>query len=178
VVANGIFQMAQTCPRCSGSGSVVQTPCDACHGEGKVRDSRTLSVTIPAGVETASRLRIKGEGESGKKGKGDLFIVVEVLPHSLFQRQGSDLTTEVSVTLPMAVLGTEALVPTLDGNVVMKIPAGTQSGSVFRLKGKGMPELRGSGIGDEMVKVVVEIPRVVNEQQRRLMEEFAKTLEG
>jgi molecular chaperone DnaJ len=178
VVANGIFQMAQTCPRCSGSGSVVQTPCDACHGEGKVRDSRTLSVTIPAGVETASRLRIKGEGESGKKGKGDLFIVVEVLPHSLFQRQGSDLTTEVSVTLPMAVLGTEALVPTLDGNVVMKIPAGTQSGSVFRLKGKGMPELRGSGIGDEMVKVVVQIPRVVNEQQRRLMEEFAKTLEG
>jgi molecular chaperone DnaJ len=178
VVANGIFQMAQTCPRCGGTGSVVQVPCDACHGEGKVRDSRTLSVTIPPGVDTAARLRIKGEGESGKKGKGDLFIVVEVLPHSLFQRQGSDLSTEVSVTLPMAVLGTEVLVPTLDGNVVMKIPPGTQSGSVFRLKGKGMPELRGSGIGDQMVKVVVEIPRAVNEKQRRLMEEFAKTLEG
>jgi molecular chaperone DnaJ len=178
VVANGIFQMAQTCPRCGGTGSIVQTPCDACHGEGKVRDSRTLSVTIPPGVDTGSRLRIKGEGESGKKGKGDLFIIVEVLPHSLFQRQGSDLVTEISVTLPMAVLGTEVLVPTLDGNVVMRIPAGTQSGSVFRLKGKGMPELRGNGIGDEMVKVVVQIPRVINDQQRRLMEEFAKTLEG
>lgn len=178
VVANGIFQMAQTCPRCGGTGSVVQVPCDACHGEGKVRDSHTLSVTIPAGVETGSRLRIKGEGESGKKGKGDLFIVVEVLPHSLFQRQGSDLLSEVSISLPSAVLGTEALVPTLDGNVVMKIPAGTQSGSVFRLKGKGMPELRGNGIGDQMVKVVVQIPRAVNGEQRRLMEEFAKTLDG
>jgi molecular chaperone DnaJ len=121
---------------------------------------------------------MKGEGESGDRGAGDLFLVVEVPPHAVFKRQGTDLVTEINVSLSGAILGMEASVPTLDGAVSMKIPAGTQSGSVFRLKGKGMPELRGKGVGDEMVKVNVTIPRVLNARQRELVEELGKTLGG
>jgi molecular chaperone DnaJ len=120
---------------------------------------------------------MKGEGEAGEKGKGDLFLVVEITTHAVFQRQGADLLTELAVSLPRAILGAELSVPTLEGAVVMKIPPGTQSGTVFRLKGKGMPELRRKSVGDELVKVVVEIPRAVSPRQRELIEEFDKTLE-
>jgi molecular chaperone DnaJ len=174
VVASGIFQMAQPCTRCGGTGTIVQTPCETCRGEGKVRDTRSLSVTVPAGVDTGSRLRVKGEGEAGTKGKGDLYVVVEVAPHPHFQRQGASLIVELSISLPQAILGAELSVPTLDGTVMMKVPAGTQSGTMFRLKGKGMPELRGKGSGDELVKVSVVIPRAVNARQRELIEEFAR----
>ena len=177
LVSSGIFQMAQPCPRCGGKGTLVLSPCTECGGQGKVAVTKSLSVTIPPGVDTGARLRMKGEGESGEKGKGDLFLVVEVLPHSQFQRQGADLLTELSVSLPRAILGAELSVPTMDGAVVMKIPAGTQSGTVFRLKGKGMPELRGRGVGDELVKVSVVIPRAVSPRQRELIEEFEKTLQ-
>jgi molecular chaperone DnaJ len=174
VVSSGIFQMAQPCTRCGGTGTVVQTPCETCRGEGRVRDTHTLTVTVPPGVDTGSRLRVKGEGEAGAKGKGDLYVVVEVTPHAHFQRQEASLIVEISVSLPQAILGAEISVPTLDGAVVMKIPAGTQSGTMFRLKGKGMPELRGRGHGDELVKVSVVIPRAVNARQRELIEQFAK----
>jgi molecular chaperone DnaJ len=176
-VASGLFQMAQTCPRCGGSGTVVQSPCETCSGDGRVRSSRTLTVTMPAGVDTGSRLRMKGEGETGAKGNGDLFVVVEIAPHDRYTRAGDDLRTEVGVSFPRAALGGEVAVPTFDGVVMMKIPAGTQGGSTFRLKGKGMPHLRGSGIGDLMVKVNIEIPRTLGAEQRRLVEELEKTLE-
>jgi len=138
--------------------------------------SRTLAVTIPPGVDTGSRLRIKGEGEAGQGGRGDLFAVIEIPPHRIFQRNGSDLQVELSVSLPRAILGTEIRVPTLDGEVTMKVPSGTQSGSIFRLRGKGMPHLKGRGTGDELVRVNVEIPRRLTERQRELIEEFEKTL--
>jgi molecular chaperone DnaJ len=175
-VSSGIFQMAQPCPRCGATGTIVQTPCETCAGEGKVRVTRTLTVTIPQGVDTGSRLRMKGEGEAGPKGNGDLFLVVEMAAHPRFTRQGDDLLTDVTVSVPRAVLGGEISVPTLDGTVVMKIPAGTQGGAIFRLKGKGMPQLRGSGIGDQLVKVVVDIPRTLTPEQRVLVEELEKTL--
>jgi molecular chaperone DnaJ len=177
-VSSGIFQMAQRCPRCGGTGTIVQTPCETCTGEGKVRASRTLTITIPPGVDNGSRLRMKGEGEAGAKGNGDLFLVVEMRPHPGFGRQGNDLLSEVSVAFPRAILGAEISVPTMDGGVMMKIPPGTQSGATFRLKGKGMPELRGRGVGDQLVKVNVEIPRELSPRQRELVEELDKTLGG
>ena len=141
-------------------------------------ESRTLSVTVPAGVKTGSRLRMKGEGESSGTGRGDLYLVVEVLPHATFQREGGDLVTEVSATLPQAMLGAELSVPTMEGSVMMRIPAGTQGGTTFRLRGKGMPDLRGKDTGDELVKVNVEIPRNLSPRQKELAEELARTLEG
>lgn len=133
---------------------------------------RTLTVTIPPGVDSGSRLRIKGEGEDG----GDLYAVIEVPVHRTFQRNGADLQVEVSVSLTRAILGTEIRVPTMDGEVTMKVPAGTQSGSIFRLRGKGMPHLKGKGTGDQLVRVSVEIPRRLTDRQRQLIEEFEKTL--
>jgi molecular chaperone DnaJ len=139
---------------------------------------RALTVTVPAGVKTGSRLRMKGEGDSHGGSRGDLYLVVEVQPHPLFQREGSDLLTEVSVTLPQALLGAELSVPTMDGSVIMKIPAGTQGGSTFRLRGKGMPELRGTGAGDELVRVNVQIPRSLSPRQRELVEELARSMQA
>jgi molecular chaperone DnaJ len=162
------------CPTCGGTGVVSQSPCGACGGEGRVRVTRTLTVSIPPGVQTGSRLRMKGEGESGARGRGDLFLVVEVQAHPLFTREGDDLLTEVTTGIPQAVLGAELSVPTLEGSVMMKIPPGTQSGSTFRLKGKGMPLLRGGGAGDELVRVNVEIPRSLSPRQRELIEELAR----
>ncbi len=139
--------------------------------EGSVR---SLAVTVPPGVDSGSRLRIKGEGEPGQGGPGDLFAVVEIPSHPTFERRGADLQVELSVSLTQAILGTEIRVPTLDGEVTMKIPPGTQSGSIFRLRGKGMPRLKGKGTGDELVKVNVEIPRRLTDRQRQLIEEFEK----
>ena len=175
-VSSGIFQMAQPCARCGGTGTIVQTPCETCGGEGRVRATRTLTVTVPPGVDTGSRLRMKGEGEAGTRGKGDLYLVVEVAPHERFTRDHDDLRTEAAVSFPRAALGGEVAVPTLDGVVMMKIPAGTQGGSTFRLKGKGMPQLRGSGIGDLMVTVNIVVPRTLDQRQRGLVEELEKTL--
>jgi molecular chaperone DnaJ len=121
---------------------------------------------------------MKGEGEAGSRDRGDLYLVVEVLPHGTFQREGRDLVTEVSATLPQALLGAELSVPTLEGSVMMRIPAGTQAGTTFRLRGKGMPDLHGKGVGDELVKVTVEIPRNLSSRQKELVEELARTLEN
>ncbi len=178
VVSSGIFQMAQTCGRCGGTGTVVGTPCENCGGEGRVRVTRTLTVTVPPGVDNGSRLRMRGEGEAGAKGKGDLFAVVEVRPHPVMRREGNDLLADVTVSVSKAMLGTEVSVPTLNGGVMMKIPPGTQSGSTFRLKGKGMPSLRGNGVGDELVTVKVRLPERLSARQRELVEELDKTLES
>ncbi|MGO9309032.1 MAG: DnaJ C-terminal domain-containing protein [Spirochaetia bacterium] len=165
------------CAVCGGTGAVGGAACATCGGTGRVQSTRSLSVTVPPGVKSGSRLRMKGEGETGSRGKGDLYLVVEVLPHGTFQRQGRDLVTEVAATLPQAMLGAELSVPTMEGSVMMRIPAGTQAGTTFRLRGKGMPDLHGKGFGDELVKVSVEIPRNLSSRQKELVEELARTLE-
>jgi molecular chaperone DnaJ len=174
VMSSGFFQLAQTCPRCHGEGSIMQTPCSDCRGEGRVKVTRKIKVKIPPGVDNDSHLRIRGEGEAGITARGDLYVVIEVAPHSIFKRHNNDLLAEITISLTKAILGSEVEVPTLAGKVSMKIPAGTQSGKIFRLKGKGIADLHSRGIGDELVKVDVEIPTRLTSEQRRLMEEFAK----
>jgi molecular chaperone DnaJ len=174
VVANGFFQMAQSCPKCNGAGTIIQSLCPECHGQGKVKTTTKIKVKIPPGVDEGSQLRVRGEGEAGTAGRGDLYVVIEVRPHQVFQRHGNDILTEISISLSKAVLGGEVEVPTLSGRVSMKIPSGTQSGKVFRIKEKGIPDVHSRDVGDELVKVNIEIPRSLNSQQLRLMEEFAR----
>jgi len=174
VVASGFFQLAQTCSRCGGEGSIIQTPCADCRGEGRTKVTRKIKVKIPQGVDTGSNLRVKGEGEAGTGGRGDLYVIIEVRPHPIFQRHNNDILTEITTSISKAILGGEVEVPTLNGKVKMKIPAGTQSGKIFRLKEKGIPDLHGRGIGDELVSVNVQIPTHLTPEQRRLIEEFAR----
>jgi molecular chaperone DnaJ len=174
IVSSGFFQMAQTCPRCRGEATVIQSPCSECSGSGRVRVTRTITVKIPAGVDTGSHLRVRGEGEAGTAGRGDLYVVIEVEPHPVFHRDGNNLITEITVSMAKAVLGGTTKVPVLKGQVDMKIPAGTQSGKIFRLKEKGMSDVHGRGTGDELVRVSVEIPAKLSAEQRKLMEEFAR----
>ncbi len=174
VVSSGFFQVAQACPRCLGEGTITQAPCPACRGEGRMKVTRNIKVKVPAGVDTGSNLRIRGEGEAGASGRGDLYVVIRVKQHPLFERHENDIITEVKVSLVKALLGSEIDVPTLSGKVKMKIPQGTQSGAVFRLKEKGIPDVHGRGIGDELIHVDVQIPRNLNAQQRKLIEEFAR----
>jgi molecular chaperone DnaJ len=174
VVSNGFFQLAQTCSRCAGEGVLVQSPCPQCRGEGRLKVTRHIKVKIPAGVDTGSQLRVRGEGEAGTAGRGDLYVIIEVSPHRIFQRHHNDLLTEATVSLSKAVLGGEIEVPTLSGQVKMKIPAGTHSGRVFRLKEKGIPDLHTRELGDELVRVNIEIPGHLNLEQRKAMEAFAR----
>lgn len=174
VVSSGFFQLAQTCPRCHGQGEIIQTPCPECRGEGRRRETHNLKVKIPAGVDTGSNLRVRGEGEAGTAGRGDLYVVIEVRPHSVFQRHGNDILTEINISLSKAILGAEVEVATLSGKVEMKIPPGTQSGKVFRLREKGIPDVHDRGIGDELVRVLVDIPARLTAEQRKIMEDFAR----
>ncbi len=174
VVSSGFFQLAQSCSRCGGEGSIIQTPCPDCRGEGRSKVTRKIKVKIPAGVDTGSSLRVRGEGEAGTAGRGDLYVDIEVNPHPVFQRHNNDILTEITISLSKAILGGEVEVPTLNGKVNMKIPAGTQSGRIFRLKEKGLSDLHGRGNGDELVLVKVEIPKSLTPEQRRLIEEFAR----
>ncbi len=174
VVSKGFFQLAQTCSRCHGEGAMVQTPCPDCHGEGRSKVTRKIKVKIPAGVDSGSHLRIRGEGESGTAGRGDLYVLIDVLEHSVFERHNNDILTEVNISLTKAILGAEIEVPTLQGKVQMKIPPGTQSNKVFRLKEKGIPDLHNNSLGDELVKVNVDIPTRLTSEQRRIIEEFAR----
>lgn len=171
----GFFSITRTCHRCGGVGSIVENPCKSCKGEGRIRTQKELRVTIPPGVDSGSRIRYRGEGEAGARGgpSGDLYIVVNVLPHEFFGRQGSDLIFEAPISFPQAALGAEMDIPTLDGKVSLKIPSGTQSHKTFRIKNKGMPKLRGFGRGDLFVKVIVETPTKLTQRQRELLEEFA-----
>ena len=174
VVSNGFFQMAQACSRCGGEGSAIQAPCPECRGEGRAKITRKIKVKIPAGVDNGSHLRVRGEGEAGTAARGDLYVVIEVQRHPVFERHDNDVLTEISISLSKAILGGEVEVPTLEGKVSMKIPAGTQSARIFRLKEKGIADLHGRGNGDELVRVNVEIPTRLSQEQRRLIEEFAK----
>ncbi len=172
----GFFSINKTCPQCRGEGRIIEQPCPECRGVGLTRDTATLVVKIPAGVETGSRLKLTGEGERGLRGgpAGDLYVVISVKPHAIFERQGDDVVCEVPISFVQAALGAEIEVPTLDGKVGLKISAGTQSGKVFRLKGKGIPHLSAYGRGDQHVVVKVETPTGLNAKQRKLLEEFAK----
>ncbi|QLF92541.1 molecular chaperone DnaJ [Pseudomonas sp. ABC1] len=176
----GFFSVQQTCPRCHGTGKMITDPCGSCHGHGRVEEQKTLSVKVPAGVDTGDRIRLSGEGEAGSLGgpAGDLYVVVSVREHAIFQRDGKHLYCDVPISFADAALGGELEVPTLDGRVKLKIPEGTQTGKLFRLRGKGVAPVRGGGAGDLMCRVAVETPVNLNKRQRELLEEFRKTLDG
>ncbi|MDN5330995.1 MAG: molecular chaperone DnaJ [Tepidanaerobacteraceae bacterium] len=172
----GRYISITTCTRCQGTGIVIEEPCPECRGTGNIRASRKIKVKIPPGVDTGSKLRLAGEGEPGARGgpAGDLYVVIHVKPHRLFIRQGDDLIYEAPISFVQAALGAEIEVPTLDGRVKLKIPEGTQPGTRFRIKGKGMPHLRGYGRGDLHVKVNVVIPKKLSEKQKELLRKFAE----
>jgi len=174
VMSSGFFRMAQTCSRCQGEGKIVQQVCPTCRGQGYERVTRKIEVKIPPGVDNNSQLRIRGEGEAGISGKGDLYLLIGVKSHSVFQRQGNDVLMQLPVSFVKAALGSEVEVPTLNGNVRMKIPSGTQSGRIFRLRGKGMPDLHSLSRGDELVRVMIEVPTNLTAQQRQILEEYAR----
>jgi molecular chaperone DnaJ len=170
----GFFSVQQTCPNCHGTGKMVKEPCPTCHAAGRVKQNKTLSVKIPAGVDEGDRIRLTGEGEAGVNGgpTGDLYVVIHLKPHELFQRDGGNLHCEMPISFTKSALGGEIEVPTLGGSAKMKIPAETQTGAVFRLKGKGIKPLRQSDHGDLMVHVVVETPVRLTEKQKDLLREF------
>ncbi len=175
----GFFSVQQTCPTCRGKGKTITDPCNSCHGQGLVEETRNLSVKVPAGVDTGDRIRLSGEGEAGPEGgpSGDLFVQVVVRDHNIFQRDGKHLYCEVPISFADAALGGELEVPTLDGRVKLKIPAETQTGKLFRLRGKGVTPVRGGSVGDLMCRVVVETPVNLSKRQRELLEEFQTTLQ-
>lgn len=177
ISSRGIFSIAQTCPHCEGRGRVVDKPCRACGGGGRRERTSKIKIKIPAGVDTGARLRSSGNGEAGQHGgpPGDLYVVLHVKAHEIFRRDGDDLICEVPVSFAQAALGAEVDVPTLTGNAQIKIPGGTQPGTVFRLKGKGIRNVQGYGWGDLLVQVQVEVPARLNAAQRAKLEEFAKT---
>jgi molecular chaperone DnaJ len=172
----GFFSIAKVCGTCNGQGSMIGDPCAKCGGRGVVRRTQSLSVKIPAGVDTGSRLKLRGEGEAGAGGgpSGDLYVVIRVKEHPLFQRAENDVVCEMPISFAQAALGAEIEVPTLEGKVRMKVAPGTQSGTVLRLKGKGVADLHGYGRGDHLVRVVIETPRKLTTRQRALLEEFAR----
>ena len=174
VMSSGFFRMAQTCGQCRGTGKIITESCPECRGQGTVKVVRDIDVTIPAGVDNDSQLRVKGEGEVGSAGPGDLFIYIRVKPHDFFTREGNDLHMDLPVSFVKAALGADANVKTLNGSVDMKIPAGTQSGKVFRVRGKGMPDVHGRGQGDLYVRMMIEVPTKLTTEQRHLLEEFAR----
>jgi molecular chaperone DnaJ len=172
----GFFSVMRTCPNCSGSGRIIKTPCKNCRGQGRVEKEKTLEIKIPAGVETGSRLRVTGEGEAGVGGgpSGDLFVVIHVAEHESFERQGNNLYSAVPLTFAQAALGADVKVKTLDGEEDLKIPAGTQTGTIFRVRGHGMPNLGGRGKGDLFVAVTVVTPKSLTKEQRKLLEQLAE----
>jgi molecular chaperone DnaJ len=174
--SSGFFTISTTCPQCRGAGRVIKNPCKACFGTGKARSRKTVSLRIPAGVETGSRLRLRGEGEEGDFGgpSGDLYVFLHVEPHEFFERDGYDILCQVPVSITQAALGATIEVPTVEGKESLKIPRGTQSGRVFRLKGKGVAHLKGLGRGDQVVQVLVKIPTNLTKKQEELLKEFAK----
>ncbi len=174
--SRGPFAIATSCPRCNGRGRVISHPCKRCGGEGRYQQRRKVKVRIPAGIEEGARLRSSGQGEAGIRGgpHGDLYVVVHVADHELFVRHGDDVLCEVPISFATAALGGEIEVPTLSGAVRLKIPAGTQNGTVFRLRDKGFPNVHGHGHGDQHVRIAIEIPTKLTRQQREKLEEFEK----
>jgi molecular chaperone DnaJ len=171
---NGIFSIQQACPHCGGAGKVIANPCKQCRGEGRIQQDKTLSVKIPAGVDSGDRIRLSGEGQAGPAGTpaGDLYVEVQVREHRIFQRDGDDLHCEVPIRFSQAALGAELKVPTLDGDAEIRIPAETQTGKSFRLRNKGVRNVRNGHVGDLICRVVVETPVKLGKQQRELLEQF------
>jgi molecular chaperone DnaJ len=177
-MSQGFFQLQQTCPRCRGSGKIVKNPCDKCLGQGRIRNTKKLSVKIPAGVDNGDRIRLSGEGEAGRNGgpPGDLYVEISVREHPIFERDGEHLSCEVPVSYATAVLGGSVDVPTLEGEVSLKVPPETQTGRVFRLREKGVKPVRGGSRGDLFCRVVVETPVKLNAEQRELLRKFDESL--
>jgi len=176
----GFFSVQQTCPNCRGEGRVVKDPCNDCNGRGKNQENKTLSIKIPAGVDTGDRIRLSGEGEPGDRGgpTGDLYVQIRVLQHEIFERDGANLLCNVPINMITASLGGELEVPTLDGRVKLKIPAGTQNGKLFRLRGKGVKPVRGGAVGDLMCEIRVETPVNLNAEQKELLQRLGESLHG
>ncbi|MCF7988366.1 MAG: molecular chaperone DnaJ [Methylovulum sp.] len=176
----GFFSVQQTCPTCRGSGKQIKDPCGKCGGQGRVQETKTLSAKIPAGVDTGDRIRLAGEGEAGERGApaGDLYVEIRVKDHQIFTRDGANLYCEVPISFTVACLGGELEVPTLDGKVVLKIPAETQTGKLFRLRGKGVKPVRGGLVGDLLCKVHIETPVHLTKEQKVLIEKLGQSLTG
>ncbi|MCW5589449.1 MAG: molecular chaperone DnaJ [Legionellales bacterium] len=174
----GFFSIQQTCPSCRGAGTVIGDPCGSCRGQGRVRDKKTLAVNIPAGIDDGDRIRLSGEGEAGFGGgpAGDLYVQIRIKPHPIFSRQGNDLHCEVPINIVLAALGGELEAPTLDGRVKLKIPAETQTGKQFRLRGKGVKSVRGGQTGDLICHVFVETPVKLNREQKELLQQFSDSM--
>lgn len=172
----GFFTISRTCPECQGKGTFIPDPCASCQGTGVVSKTTTLQLTVPAGVDNNSRLRLRGEGQLSPEGgqPGDLYVFIQVQEHPLFERHGADIVCPVSLSFPQAALGTQIEVATLEGKSLLKVPAGTQPGTLFRLRGKGSVHLHGQGRGDQLVRVTVEIPHQLSPRQRQLIEELAQ----
>jgi len=179
VYSRGFFTFKETCPRCKESGEIVDIPCERCGGHGKIKQQESIVVKIPAGVDNGTSIRVKGKGEAGVEGgsSGDLYVSVRIQQHPVFARQGDDLVCKIEIPYPVAVLGGEVEVPTIDGSKIkMAVPQGTQPGKVFRIKGKGMPDLHTGRKGDLYIEVSIQVPSKLNERQRTALREYAKTL--
>jgi len=176
----GFFSVQQTCPTCRGTGKQIKDPCPKCYGQGRVHETKTLNVKVPAGVDTGDRIRLAGEGEAGINGgpSGDLYVQVQVKDHPIFTRDGANLYCEVPISFPTACLGGELEVPTLDGKVKLKIPAETQTGKLFRLRGKGVKPVRGGAVGDLLCRVQIETPVRLTKEQQALIEKLQESLSG
>ena len=174
----GFFSVQQTCPKCRGQGKVISDPCNTCRGQGRTRDSKTISVKVPPGVDTGDRIRLSGEGEAGEFGapSGDLYVHVIVRKHEIFTREGPDIFCEIPISFAAAALGREIEIPTLDGKVKLRVPAETQSGNLFRLRGKGVRSVRSSARGDLLCRVVVETPVNLNKKQKDVLEQFEESM--
>ncbi|MCF2618811.1 molecular chaperone DnaJ [Oscillibacter valericigenes] len=174
----GFMSTSVPCGRCGGKGRIIHQPCSACHGSGQLRRRKTLKVTIPAGIDNGQTISLRGQGNAGKNGgpAGDLLIVIAVRPHEIFRREGTSVLCEAPITFTQAVLGAELEIPTIDGKVKYSIPEGTQSGTTFRLKGKGIPGLNGRARGDQYVTVYIETPRNLNREQKEALRKFSDTL--
>jgi molecular chaperone DnaJ len=174
----GFFSIARTCPVCGGTGSIVSNPCRQCRGEGRQAAEHLITVTVPAGIEDRMRIRYQGEGDAGRYGgpSGDLYVVVSVEAHSFLEREGNDLHYVLPISFPQATLGTELMIPTLEGETKLKVPEGTQSGTEFRLRNKGVPYLNDHGRGDLVVQVVAQVPKKLTKVQKELMRQLAETL--
>ena len=174
----GVFATSAPCSKCGGKGKIIHQPCGSCRGEGTVRKRRTIQASVPAGIDNGQTISIRGQGHAGKNGgpAGDLLVTITVRPHELFRREGTSVLCEAPITYAQAVLGAELEIPTIDGKVKYELPEGTQSGTTFRLKGKGIPSINGRGRGDQYVTVYIETPRNLNREQKEALKKFAETL--
>ena len=174
----GVFATSSPCPKCGGKGKIIHQPCKDCHGTGAARKRKTIQASIPAGIDNGQTISIRGQGHAGKNGgpAGDLLITITIRPHELFRREGTSVLCEAPITFAQAVLGAELEIPTIDGKVKYDLPEGTQSGTTFRLKGKGIPSINGRGRGDQYVTVYIETPKNLNKEQKEALKKFADTM--